>query len=244
MMARPKPETYRFDLDAALSSVIGVQAQIPPDAFTASILGTDRAGNGVLIGTEGVVLTIGYLVTEADTVWLKAADGRAINGHVLAYDQETGFGLVQALGDLHAPVMALGQSAEAQVGDPVIIAGYGGRKAALEARIVAKQEFAGYWEYLLDEAFFTAPAHPDWGGAAVIGADGTLLGVGSLTVQQGGQQGGEQAGFGTEPQSLNMAVPIDLLKPILNDLMTRGRRRPPPRPWLGLYATEIDDRVV
>jgi S1-C subfamily serine protease len=232
---QPKPGDYAYDLDQALGAVVGLSAVIPADAFTAEILGTERAGNGVLIRSN-VVLTIGYLITEAEAIWLTLIDGRAVPGTVLAYDQETGFGLVQALARLDLPPLPLGNSARARVGDAVVIAGAGGRKHSLAARIVSKQEYAGYWEYVLDEALFTTPAHPNWGGTAVIGPTGELLGVGSLQLQQA--QGSGSAGH------LNMSVPIDLLKPILDDLLTMGRPNHPPRPWLGLYATEVEDKLV
>jgi S1-C subfamily serine protease len=232
---QPKPENYAYDLDGALTSLVGLRALVPGDAFTADTLGTERTGNGVLI-RDGVVLTIGYLITEAQTIWLHLADGRAVPGHVLAYDQETGFGLVQALARLDLPALPMGQSKTAKVGDPVVVAGAGGRKHSVVARIAAKQEFAGNWEYVLDEAIFTAPAHPFWGGTAMIGEAGDLLGIGSLQVQQVQESG--------SPEPLNMIVPIDILKPILDDLLTLGRPNHPPRPWLGLNATEIDDKVV
>ena len=163
--AQPKPEDYGYDLDAALSAIVGVRASIPEDAFTADILGTERAGNGVVISPKGVVLTIGYLITEADTIWLSRVDGSVVPGTVLGYDQATGFGLIQALGRLDLPALKLGSSARAPLGERVVVAGAGGREGALASRIVAKQEFSGYWEYVLDEAIFTAPAHPHWGAA-------------------------------------------------------------------------------
>jgi len=232
---QPKPENYTYDLDGALTTLVGLRAIVPSDAFTAETLGTERTGNGVLI-RQGVVLTIGYLITEAETVWLHLADGRAVPGHVLAYDQETGFGLVQALAKVDLPVLPIGQSKSTKVGDPVVVAGAGGRKHSVVAKIAAKQEFAGNWEYVLDEAIFTTPAHPFWGGTAMIGRAGELLGVGSLQVQQVRDSG--------TAEPLNMIVPIDILKPILEDLLTMGRPNHPPRPWLGLNATEIDDKVV
>jgi S1-C subfamily serine protease len=232
---QPKPENYAYDLDAALSSLLGLRALVPADAFTAETLGTERSGNGVLI-RDGVVLTIGYLITEAQTIWLHLADGNAVPGHVLAYDQETGFGLVQALARIDLPMLPMGQSKVAKVGDAVVVAGAGGRKHSVVARIAAKQEFAGNWEYVLDEAIFTTPAHPFWGGTAMIGGAGELLGIGSLQVQQV-REGGS-------PEPLNMIVPIDILKPILQDLLTLGRPNRPPRPWLGLNATEIEDKIV
>lgn len=231
---QPRQSELGFDLDAALGAVVMLRSEIPEDAFTAQILGTERAGSGVVIG-EGLVLTIGYLVTEASTIWLGTGSGQVIGGHALAYDQPSGFGLVQALGRLDAPPLARGTSASCRVGDSVVVAGHGGRAHALEARVFARREFAGYWEYVLDDALFTTPPHPLWGGAAVIGADGRLVGVGSLFVEE---MVGERKVEG------NMAVPVELLEPILDDLVTTGRTRRAPRPWLGLYATELDRRLV
>jgi S1-C subfamily serine protease len=233
---QPKPADYAFDLEAAMSAVVGLRSVVPEDAFTAQTLGTERAGNGVLIRDSGLVLTIGYLITEAESIWLSPGSGPPVPGHALAYDQQTGFGLVQALARLDLPVLPIGSSGKAQIGDRVVVAGVGGRQRSVAARIVAKQEFAGYWEYVLDEAIFTAPAHPNWGGTAMIGAAGELLGIGSLQLEQGRERG--------TSGHLNMIVPIDLLKPILDDLLRHGRPNRPPRPWLGLYAAEIDDRIV
>jgi S1-C subfamily serine protease len=234
--AQPKAEDYGYDLEHALSCVVGLRTIVPADAFTADTLGTERAGNGVFIRGNGLVLTIGYLITEAETLWITLNDGRSIPGHVLGYDQETGFGLVQALAKLDVPALAIGDSTAASIGERVVVGGFGGRQRSVAARIVAKQEFAGYWEYVLDEAIFTAPAHPNWGGTALIGPAGDLLGVGSLQLQHAVEKG--------QTQNINMMVPIDLLKPIVDDLMKLGRRNAPPRPWLGLYATEVDDRLV
>jgi S1-C subfamily serine protease len=235
LVAQPKPEDFAFDLDRLLLSVVGLQAHVPEDAFTAGILGTERSGSGVVIRDNGLVLTIGYLITEAESVWLTTGDGRAAPGHALAYDQETGFGLVQALGRLGVPALPLGRSSEIKTGAPAIVAA-GGRAQSVRANILGTQEFAGYWEYLLKEAIFTAPAHPFWGGAALIGREGTLLGIGSLNVQQVTERG--------TTRDINMVVPIDILKPILDDLLTYGKRQGPPRPWLGLYCAENDKKVV
>ena len=233
---QPVPEDYSYELDQALSAVVGVKTTIPGDAFTAETLGTERAGNGVLIRKDGLVLTIGYLVMEAETVWISLGDGTAVPGHVLAFDQVTGFGLVQALARLDLPHLPLGDSGAVQIGDSVVVGGVGGRRHSVAARIIAKQEFAGYWEYVLDEAIFTAPSHPNWGGSALISPAGDLIGIGSLQLQHERENG--------EREDLNMIVPIDLLTPILDDLVTLGRAKRPPRPWLGLYATEIGSRIV
>ncbi len=233
--AQPKAADYGYDLDRAISAVVALSSRIPDDAFTAETLGTERAGNGVVIGENGLVLTIGYLVTEAESVWLTTREGRSVPGHVLGFDAATGFGLVQALGDLGTPVLRLGRSASLKVGDRAVVAGAGGRGHCVAVELIARQEFAGYWEYVLDEALFTAPSHPHWGGTALIGPGGDLLGIGSLQLQQGGSATG---------RAINMVVPIDLLPPILDDLMTRGRANRPPRPWLGLYATESEEGIV
>jgi S1-C subfamily serine protease len=214
-------------------SIVALRATIPEDAFTAGTLGTLREGSGVVIDDDGLVLTIGYLITEAEEVWLTTSAGRVVPAHALAYDQVTGFGLVQALGPLDLPALELGSSSSARIGEPVLFADGQGR--AVEAEIVAKQEFAGYWEYLLDEAIFIAPAHPSWGGAALIASDGKLLGIGSLRLQM--SRAGEVA-------DINMVVPIDLLPPILDDLVTSGHANRPPRPWLGVFSAESDGDVV
>jgi S1-C subfamily serine protease len=232
---QPKPEELGFDLDRALESIVALRSVVPEDAFTAAILGTERGGSGVVIRESGLVLTIGYLITEANSVWLAGADGRVIPAHALAFDQETGFGLVQALDRLRLPALELGSSSTTKLGDAVIVAG-GNRRQSVLARIVAKQEFAGYWEYLLDEALFTAPAHPFWGGTGLIGQDGKLLGIGSLHLQQVTEEGRQR--------DANMIVPIDLLPPILDDLLTYGRVNKPPRPWLGVYSAENEGRVL
>ncbi len=234
--AQPKADDYGYDLERALSCVVGLRTIVPPDAFTAETLGTERAGNGVFIRGNGLVLTVGYLITEAETLWITLNDGRSVPGHVLGYDQETGFGLVQPLAKLDVAALEIGDSAAASMGERVVVGGIGGRQRSVAARIVAKQEFAGYWEYVLDEAIFTAPAHPNWGGTALIGPAGDLLGIGSLQLQHAAEKG--------QTQNINMMIPIDLLKPIADDLMKFGRRNAPPRPWLGLYATEVENRLV
>lgn len=232
---QPDPEDYGFDLERTLKSVVGLRANVPPDAFTAGTLGTDRVGNGVVIREDGLVLTIGYLITEAETVWLITNDGRAVPGHALAFDQISGFGLVQALGRLNLPAIELGDSDSLKVGAEAVMAAGGGRAHAIEAKVVGRQEFAGYWEYLLDEALFTAPAHPQWGGAALLDAQGNLIGTGSLLVEQ------EVNG---EPRHVNMFVPIDLLNPIFDAMLKTGRSPHPPRPWLGMSTHDPGGKLV
>ena len=232
---QPSADEASFDLEAVLDSVVLLRAEIPEDAFTAPILGTERAGNGVVIRDDGLVLTIGYLITEAESIWLATNRGTVVQGHALAYDQGTGLGLVLPLGDLGVRPLERGSPARVETDTKVIVIGHGGRAHALKAKIIAKREFAGYWEYVLDEALFTAPAHPQWGGAALVGPDGRLLGIGSLLVRES---------VGGKAVDGNMFVPIDLLAPILDELLTLGRAARPPRAWLGIYATEMDGHLV
>jgi S1-C subfamily serine protease len=232
---QPDPADLDFDLDPVLDAVVSLRAQVPDDAFTAQTLGTERGGNGVVIRADGLVLTIGYLITEASTVWLTSNRGTVVPACPLAYDHATGFGLVMALQPLGAPALARGSAAQCARGDRVYVVSHGGRRHALKARISDKREFAGYWEYLLDEALFTAPAHPEWSGAALVDESGLLVGIGSLLIQ-------EESGGRTEQG--NMMVPIDLLEPILDSMLTSGVAGRAPRPWLGLYAGEAEGRVV
>jgi S1-C subfamily serine protease len=231
---QPRAGDYAFDLDHVLSSVVGLHSIVPNDAFSADNLGTERAGNGVVID-DGLVLTIGYLITEAEAVWLHLGDGRVVQGHALGVDAETGFGLVQALGRLDLDPVPLGSSSAAEIGDRVVLGGAGGRTRSVASHIAAKQEFAGYWEYLLNEALFTYPAHPNWGGAGLISNRGELIGIGSLQLERERERKSEH---------VNMVVPIDLLKPALDDLRKFGRVNKPARPWLGMYTAEIENKIV
>ena len=221
-----------------LDAVVGVRAVIPADARTAPVLGTARAGSGVVID-DGLVLTIGYLILEAIETDILLAGARVVPAEVVAYDTETGFGLLRALGPLEIEPIALGGSAALSEDTEVLVAGFagfGGPGAIAGAHVVSRRDFAGYWEYLLPEAIFTAPPHPAFGGAALLGPDGKLLGIGSLAVADA-----------AAPQQFspgNMFVPIDALKPILDDMIALGRPRRPPRPWLGLYSADLNGRVL
>ena len=232
---QPKADETQFDLARALDAVVLVRTEIPEDGFTAGLLGTERGGYGVVIREDGLVLTIGYLITEASKIWLTTNRGAVVAGYPLAYDQASGFGLIQPLGKLDAPHLRFGVVADVKVGDSAFVIGHGGRAHALKTRLIAKREFAGYWEYVLDEAIFTAPAHPQWGGAALLDAQGDLIGIGSLLVQQ------EVKG---ESIHVNMFVPIDLLTPILDAMLQTGRSPHPPHPWLGMYTQDPEGKLV
>ena len=230
------------NLDRLLASVVALRAQVPKEALSASRLGTDRAGSAVAIlapeTPPGLFLTVGYLVTDAETIWLTDHRGRTGPAFALAQDQDTGFALVRAVSmdSLDAPPLPLGDSDAINVGDVAVVAGAGGRSGAVTGKVVARQPFTGYWEYMVEDALFTAPAHPHWAGTAVLAADGTLVGVGSLKVEQLVER--------RNVTDTNMSIPINLLKPILHELLTQGRRSGEARPWLGLHTAEFRGRLL
>jgi S1-C subfamily serine protease len=233
---RPKPEELDFDLDTALSAIVGLRAKVPEEAFTSSFLGTDRQGSAVIIDESGLALTIGYLISEAESVMLTTVDGDTVQAHPVAYDYESGFGLVRAIGKLGVKPMPIGTSQDVKERDTVIVGSAGGRPYAISVRVVSKREFAGYWEYLLDEAIFTSPPHPAWSGAALIGPGGRLVGIGSLIV--------EEARKGERPAPGNMFVPTDLFVPIKDDMLARGPEGRSGRPWLGMYTAEAGGKLI
>lgn len=223
------------DSEELLRAIVKIRALIPENARTAGILGTEREGHGVVIDTEGHVLTIGYLILEAETIELVGPEDEVIEATFVGYDYYSGFGLVRANTSLNVQPVKLGQSSDVKVDDVLLVAGHGGRDATQGTQVVVRQEFAGYWEYLLEDAIFTTPPYRNFGGAALIGRNGRLLGIGSLFTQvtiPGGRS-----------VMSNMFVPIDQLKPILADLISQGRSSESPRPWLGVNAQEAHGRV-
>ena len=232
---RPNPEKLLFNLDSAINSVVKVRTSIPAAAFTADVLGTERIGSGVLINNSGLILTVGYLVTEAETVWLTTNLNQSIPGHVVAYDQSSGLGLVQALGSLDIDASELDQSDLVTVNDDIFFISYGGIEHSLCSKISRIDEFAGYWEYLLEAAIYTSPPHPQWGGAAVFNKKGHIIGIGSLFLQEI-----------FEGQNLqgNLAIPTSILKSIMGDMLEFGRSSAPARPWLGMYAVESEKTLT
>ena len=232
---RPDPEKLMFNLSKAINSVVKVRTVIPSAAFTADVLGTERIGSGVLINDSGLILTVGYLVTEAETVWLTTNLNQSILGHVVAYDQVTGLGLVQTLGSLDIEPSELDPNELCTVNDDIFFVSYGGIEHALNCNISRIDEFAGYWEYLLEDAIYTSPPHPQWGGAAVFNTRGYVIGIGSLFLQNISEAQNQQG---------NLAIPISILKPILGAMVEFGRALTPARPWLGMYTVESEDGLI
>ena len=221
--------------DEILNAIIKVKATIPQDASTARVLGTEREGNGVVIDDKGHILTIGYLILEAEAIEVIGSQGDPVKASYVAYDYKTGFGILRADPPLAVKPLKLGQSSEIKEGDPILMVGFGGSEAVLGSRVVSRKEFAGYWEYLVEDAIYTTPPYPNYGGAALLDRNGQLLGIGSIYTQL------TVPGMGIMP--CNMSVPVDLLKPILADLIDTGRSSKPPQPWLGVHADETHGRV-
>jgi serine protease Do len=224
-------------LRRASDAVLGVQVLALPDARSNASVGRERQGSGIVIDRDGLVLTIGYLIVEADQVQLVLDDQRRLPARVVAYDVATGFGLVQALTPLPLTPVPLGDSTALHHGEPAMIVSGGDNGAVSLAQVVARRPFAGYWEYQLDQAVFTAPARTDHSGAALFNAEGELLGVGSLLVADalGAGAGGRLPG--------NMFVPVELLKPILAELRRNGTTAASRRAWLGVNCMERDGEV-
>lgn len=231
----PRQDEVSFDLDSTLASVLRLNSEVPETAYSARTLGTERHGNAILIGEEGYCLTIGYLVVDANSITLSARGGKKVQAELVGYNHESGFAVIRALSPLEIPVLPIGTAEDLSEKEPVIIAPYGGTQHSISATVVSRRVFAGSWEYMVDNAIFTAPIHPNWSGAALLRRDGTLCGVGSLWVNDA------EAGRRESPG--NMFVPIDLLKPIYDDLIKLGRSSVPTRPWLGLHTAEAMGRL-
>jgi S1-C subfamily serine protease len=230
------PARPSLSADELVSGVVRIKTMIHPEGRTVETLGREREGSGVVIDGKGLVVTIGYLMVEAHAAEITTNDGRTVSAEIVAYDYDTGFGLLRATVPLNVRPMALGKSADIKRGDRVLVAAGGGTDMAGAAEIAAKREFAGYWEYLLDEALFASPPHPAWSGAALVSREGRLLGIGSLVV-------GDTSGTGAGVPG-NMFVPIDLLPPILADLVANGRVSARAKPWLGLNTAEAGGVLV
>ena len=230
------PGASRFATEDLAGAIVKLGIRVPPTARTADTLGTEREGTGVLIDDAGHILTIGYLLLEAQSILVVTADGRVLPATVAGFDHASGFGLVRAAQSLDHPPVLLGNSADARELTTAVVAAHAGAGGWSNACIVRRRPFTGWWEYALDDAIFTAPARDNHSGAALLDNEGQLIGIGSLWVGDAADSGAAFPG--------NMFVPIDILTPILADLRTLGRRSGAARPWLGLYSEEVRQHVV
>lgn len=225
-----------IDAERLYGALVRVQTVAVPNARSSTTLGREREGTGTVIGKDGLILTIGYLIVEADDIKVTDARGRSHPARVLAYDHATGLGLLKTTVPLNIAPVPLGSSSKLSNREPVLIAGWGGIPDTALAYVVSRRPFSASWEYMLDEAIFTSPPTTGWSGAALVDRKGTIVGVGSLVVREATAEDPKLPG--------NMFVPIDALKPILEDMVRTGRRKGSPRPWLGLAADEISGRLI
>lgn len=225
----------RSDSADPFAGMVRVRATVLATARTALSLGTEREGSGIVIDDSGLIVTIGFLVIEASDVEITTHQGKRYPASVIAYHAETGFGLLRTAVPPGVPPIRLGDARALAVRQPVLIAPHGGRDAAQPAIVTSRREFAGFWEYLLDDAIFTAPPIASFAGAGLFGDDGRLLGVGYLMVNNA--IGGDTLLPG------NMFVPIDHLRSIMADLLADGRTPGPRRPWLGVQSQEMQGRL-
>ena len=222
--------------DEVLSAIVTIHTEVPASARTARLLGTERDGSGVVIDTEGHILTIGYLIIEASSVEIMLNGSRRIQATVVGNDYRTGFGLVRATEPLDVTPMSLGQSSQLSERTELLVVSDSTPTSIRPTLVTSRREFAGSWEYLLEDAIFTAPPHPRYAGAALIGAEGKLLGLGSLLVND--------VLPGRQTLTGNMFIPVDHIKPILGDLIRKGRPAASPQPWLGLFTEEFRDKLI
>ena len=218
----------------SLDAVVKLSIKAVPEARTADTLGAEREGTGVVFAEKGLIVTIGYLLLEAGSVLVVAGDGRVFPASIVGYDHATGFGVLRA--GIDCKPLPVGSSASVRELATVLVAAHGGAGGTSRACVVSRQRFTGWWEYMIDGGLFTAPPRFEHSGAALLDADGKLVGIGSLWVSDALEAGAAFPG--------NMFVPIDLLTPLLDDILSSGKRRGPARPWVGLYSEEIQGHVV
>jgi len=220
----------------ALDAVVKLSIKAIPGARTADTLGAEREGTGVVIGSDGLILTIGYLILESDSILVLTPDGRVFPAVAIGFDHASGFGLVRASPGVASRPIALGESGDLAEFEQVLAVTHPSAGGLTPAYVVSRRRFTGYWEYMIEDAIFTAPPRFDHSGAALLDRQGRLIGIGSLWVGDALNTGVAFPG--------NMFVPIDLLKPVLEELIAHGRRREPARPWLGIYTEEVESHVV
>ena len=233
---RKSTNPYNVDFDNSLSSIVSINTYAPHNCFSADLLGTERSGHGVVIRDDGLILTVGYILTEAESIWIKTKEKEAIQGYIVGNDFESGLGLIKAVEPLHVPKMTCGNIEDLHVNDSVLVAGYGGLGYTIEASIVEIKEFAGRWEYILDQAIYTTPAHPNWAGAALIGKKGKLYGIGCLLIQEVEQS--------NKVDGNNMFIPVETITPYIDEILEYGGRKKQPRPWLGMLVHDEDEQLT
>ncbi len=233
--AQKAQQPVEKDAEEVLAAIVRIRMTAIPNARSSTTLGPTREGTGVVIDARGHIVTIGYIVIEAESIEITTQDDKTYPATLVGYDHASGFGLLRPSVPIGVKPLAMGKADDVAQREPVMVLPAGGRDAASLAYVVSKRKFAASWEYLLDTAIFTSPPTMQWAGAALVSREGKLVGIGSLYVRE--TVDGEQ-------QPGNMFVPIDLLKPILADLIEKGRRSGPVRPWLGVATEEVHGHLM
>lgn len=217
-------------------AVVKLSIKAMEGARTADTLGSEREGTGVVIDDSGLILTVGYLVIEAGSILVVSRDGKIFPAHVIGFDHATGFGLLRASPGITKRPLGFGDTEALHPLTSVRIATHASAGGVSAACVVSRRRFTGWWEYMIDDAIFTAPPRGEHSGAALLDDAGRLMGIASLWVSDATNEGVAFPG--------NMFIPIHLLPPILDDLIRHGRPSKPGRPWLGIYTEDMEGHVV
>ena len=215
-------------------SIVSVRSIVPPEARTAASLGVEREGNGVAID-ENHILTIGYIVIESESIEIGLSDGRRLPAKLVGYDHTSGFGIIKSVVPLKMPPLQLGNSDNINSEQDLLMLPSSNRGAGSIVRSVSRRPFTGWWEYFVENPIYTTPPNGLWAGAPILNDKGEVLGIGSLFVSDSVP--------GTSSPG-NMSVPINLLKPILGDLISSGRRKSKIQPYLGISSDDSNDQII
>jgi len=231
----PKNLTEKNGIEKFYESIVGISSVAVDNARSLATLGKERSGSGIVIDKEGHILTIGYLVIEADTIEITLANGDTYPGKVVGYDHATGFAILKSIVPKKLFPVDLGESEKIKENDVLYILPHLDEGPGSPTKLVSRRPFAGSWEYFLEKPIYTYPFNPHWQGTPLLNEKGQLLGIGSLFIRDSIAEGINSPG--------NLFVPIELLKPILKDLINEGKRKTKLNPWMGLTPDDSSGKI-
>ena len=234
-LSEQKKITSEEDVRRIYQSVVKIDSIVPADARTANSLGTIRGGNGIVIDDKHI-LTIGYIVVEAETITITLPNGGVVPAELAGYDHTTGFGILKTILPSKLTPLQIGNSDKLNKEDLLYVLPYLTEGAPSAVKMVSRRSFTGWWEYFLDKPIYTHPMNTSFAGSALINEFGELLGIGSLYVSDAAAEG--------VPMPGNLFVPINDLKPILNDLIVNGKRTADVKPYMGLTSNDDTGKVM